>query len=207
MNKLYYGTSLYHHGIKGQKWGIRRYQNEDGSLTEAGRKRYSKMTDDQVAEDIKKQVDKRQKKMQRQYKDYHVRFNSEYTYIGPESKKAAEKYIKDRDKYSTSKKYMSYIREKGRLDQEWAKDKISDDEYYKKYDDIYNNFVKNIYEAKYDDYNRNTGKSKEREYAKEWLDSYGKDITIGFLKDLGYNDLSAKEIEARIRKSGMKVVI
>lgn len=31
---------LYHHGIKGQKWGIRRFQNEDGSLTEAGKKRY-----------------------------------------------------------------------------------------------------------------------------------------------------------------------
>lgn len=41
----YYGyidksNCLAHHGIKGQKWGIRRYQNEDGSLTEAGRRRY-----------------------------------------------------------------------------------------------------------------------------------------------------------------------
>lgn len=32
---------LYHWGIKGQKWGVRRYQNKDGSLTAAGRKRYS----------------------------------------------------------------------------------------------------------------------------------------------------------------------
>lgn len=31
---------LMHHGIKGQKWGVRRYQNEDGSLTEAGKARY-----------------------------------------------------------------------------------------------------------------------------------------------------------------------
>lgn len=32
---------LYHSGIKGMKWGIRRYQNKDGSLTPAGRKRYT----------------------------------------------------------------------------------------------------------------------------------------------------------------------
>lgn len=31
---------LYHHGIKGMKWGVRRYQNKDGSLTPAGKKKY-----------------------------------------------------------------------------------------------------------------------------------------------------------------------
>ncbi len=34
---------LYHHGIIGQKWGIRRYQNPDGTLTAAGKKRYGKL--------------------------------------------------------------------------------------------------------------------------------------------------------------------
>ena len=33
---------LYHHGTKGMKWGRRRYQNEDGSLTAAGKKRYAR---------------------------------------------------------------------------------------------------------------------------------------------------------------------
>lgn len=32
-------TYLVHHGIKGQKWGVRRYQNEDGTYTEEGKKR------------------------------------------------------------------------------------------------------------------------------------------------------------------------
>lgn len=33
-------NNLYHHGIKGMKWGVRRFQNKDGSLTNAGKERY-----------------------------------------------------------------------------------------------------------------------------------------------------------------------
>lgn len=35
-----YSDVIMHHGIKGQKWGVRRYQNENGSLTAAGKSRY-----------------------------------------------------------------------------------------------------------------------------------------------------------------------
>ena len=37
-------NELCHHGIKGQKWGLRRYQNPDGSLTPAGKKKYGTKT-------------------------------------------------------------------------------------------------------------------------------------------------------------------
>lgn len=36
------GTELYHYGIPGQKWGIRRWQNPDGSFNEEGKKRYGR---------------------------------------------------------------------------------------------------------------------------------------------------------------------
>ena len=35
-------NELYHYGVKGMRWGVRRYQNPDGSLTAAGKKRVSK---------------------------------------------------------------------------------------------------------------------------------------------------------------------
>lgn len=40
------GDYIIHHGIKGQKWGVRRFQNADGTLTAAGRKRYGDYSGD-----------------------------------------------------------------------------------------------------------------------------------------------------------------
>lgn len=44
---------LQHHGIKGQRWGQRRFQNPDGSLTERGKKRYNKEVEKLKAEEKK----------------------------------------------------------------------------------------------------------------------------------------------------------
>lgn len=52
---MYYNDQIWHWGVKGMKWGIRRYQNADGSLTDAGKRRYS--TD--VAANAKKKKDNR----------------------------------------------------------------------------------------------------------------------------------------------------
>lgn len=41
-NDFYNDSELYHHGVKGMRWGVRRYQNEDGTLTSAGKRRLSK---------------------------------------------------------------------------------------------------------------------------------------------------------------------
>ena len=60
MSKQYRIDELVHYGIKGQKWGVRRYQNKDGSLTPAGKKRYDE-SDEEREEREKKEKTKKTK--------------------------------------------------------------------------------------------------------------------------------------------------
>ena len=50
---------LYHHGILGQKWGVRRFQNEDRTLTPAGKERYRKNSSTHNPRDDKKEAAKK----------------------------------------------------------------------------------------------------------------------------------------------------
>lgn len=53
MENTVYSDELQHHGIKGMRWGQRRYQNKDGTLTPAGKKRYNKEVEKLKAEEAK----------------------------------------------------------------------------------------------------------------------------------------------------------
>lgn len=54
MNYYVLPNELYHHGIKGQRWGIRRFQNPDGTLTEAGKRRYGTIENFNARKTLKK---------------------------------------------------------------------------------------------------------------------------------------------------------
>ena len=55
---IYYSLTneLYHHGVKGMRWGVRRYRNTDGSITAAGKKHYQTRN---RSEESKRKIDAR----------------------------------------------------------------------------------------------------------------------------------------------------
>lgn len=102
---------LYHHGILGQKWGVRRFQNPDGTLTAEGRARYN--GEDSLSSKIRNVVDnrmeKRREKMIRsrpwlmtddELKKHLDRINMEKSYINA---------LNEVDKNSRSKRFKRII--------------------------------------------------------------------------------------------------
>lgn len=108
---------LYHHGVKGQKWGIRRYQNKDSSLLKSGKKHstkisnflskykektvakkalkaptskeISKLTDDE----LKKRIDRM---------DLEIKYKSKYSELHPAKISAGRKFLKSMTGVTTS---------------------------------------------------------------------------------------------------------
>jgi hypothetical protein len=70
-NYIIINGELYHHGIKGMKWGVRRYQNKDGSLTALGKRRAKPdgtfKTDREMREEIKNERFKLREEYRTQY--------------------------------------------------------------------------------------------------------------------------------------------
>lgn len=82
--KICKSDELTHWGIKGMKWGVRRYQNKDGSLTPKGKKRYDTMSDDakSVKSLKKKRVDEMSNAELKKYNE-RVRLEQEYSRLNP----------------------------------------------------------------------------------------------------------------------------
>ena len=90
------GAYLAHHGVKGQRWGVRRFQNPDGSLTEKGKRRMKTLQDKSDKLDAKKAKLNSPKNM--------VRL-SQYKSLSADRHAAANQHKADEDFYRNKASY------------------------------------------------------------------------------------------------------
>lgn len=84
---------LEHAGVKGMRWGVRRYQNKDGSLTAAGRKRYS---DDYVrAKTLKKKRLSQLSNAELRDLNNRMQLENQYKSLKKQRVSAGRKFVQD----------------------------------------------------------------------------------------------------------------
>lgn len=93
MEKIYL-DELYHYGTKGMKWGVRRYQNKDGSLTNAGKKR-AKSEDHLRAKELKKKKLSEMSNAELRELNNRMQLESQYKNLKRQNVSAGQKFIKD----------------------------------------------------------------------------------------------------------------
>ena len=110
------GSYLAHHGVKGQRWGVRRFQNPDGSLTQLGAKRHHYQT-------TLNDLDKKSTKGMAQY----MRTNAKLAKSEKKASKYLDKYEKDKsprnkNKSEKSQKKSAELLNKSKLQAKSIKD-------------------------------------------------------------------------------------
>ena len=99
-------NELYHYGVKGMKWGVRRYRNKDGSLTQNGKKRYynangSPTSAGRSAINRHKINIRDQREMQKKFHDSKNKKENEFT---------NKQYLSAAEKATKGKKYIKQLK-------------------------------------------------------------------------------------------------
>ena len=118
---------LEHHGILGQRWGVRRYQNPDGSLTAAGKIRYAKSKTAGVQKAIEKKIKQKQKEREKKRKAAEPT-EEEKAEQARKEKEELKNYLRDHPK-----KLPKYAKQ---LTREDAKEIIDNIEFDRKLKDV-----------------------------------------------------------------------
>lgn len=92
-----YPSYLIHYGIEGQKWGVRRFQNEDGTYTSDGLERRKKLIEQGAP---KKEIRQAKKEGKRELR-YNKQLRKEQAKIGRKFDRKTEKILRDQEKGKT----------------------------------------------------------------------------------------------------------
>ena len=171
-----------HHGILGQKWGIRRYQNSDGTLTPEGKKRYgvvNRIKDQYDDATMKGRIKAKQLEMINTSNEMHSHEKALQS-SKPHYAKLAKQIT---DEYEKSKEYKSYIDSEKRL-------KTYRQAMNKKYksSDITSFDVNDSRKAQELASKRNEMATKASKKRLDIWAKYHDDILSAKIKDLGYED-------------------
>ena len=201
-NQNAYSDELMHYGIMGMKWGVRRYQNPDGTLTAAGRKRYGDKSPYEV-----KTIDG---------DVFRISRGSKNNYNTKKSKviKTWGEHLKEKDESNLSKKYKKYI-EKAKKQQNKSQNDNSIKSYNKaakymnngltdKFNKQYEKkLIKKYGQAKDENHNYAKDESYESEYNKLFnsiLDKHYNDVLYNSMKNNKYY----KKAEALVNEYSME---
>lgn len=116
---------LKHHGIKHMKWGVRRYQNEDGTLTPAGKKRYNRDMSE-LSNKQKKQYTPNANKWVKEDMERTKKLTDASSHMTNELKRANETFMKNKPKAQMDLSNMSDKEMRDRINRELLERQYND---------------------------------------------------------------------------------